>query len=122
MRRAVMREDRREYRKAARSTKPPSDVGCLSASLGIFRRDLRQIKLITPGLDYGTAMPTIRICIAVSLALCFAARPARAQFWGNNWGNGWRSRCVPRSKIFNVQALGGSLRGRVSLWRGMTFV
>ena len=37
------------------------------------------------------AMPAIRICIAVSLALCFAAGPARAQFWGNNWGNGWRS-------------------------------
>jgi uncharacterized protein (TIGR02301 family) len=40
------------------------------------------------------AMPAIRICIAVSLALCFAAGPARAQFWGNNWnnnwGNGWR--------------------------------
>jgi uncharacterized protein (TIGR02301 family) len=40
-------------------------------------------------------MPAIRICIAVSLALCFAAGPARAQFWGNNWnnnwGNGWRS-------------------------------
>ena len=39
-------------------------------------------------------MPAIRICIAVSLALCFAAGPARAQFWGNNgnnsWGNGWR--------------------------------
>src|SRR5215469_8805984 len=35
------------------------------------------------------AMPAIRICIAVSLALCFAAGPARAQFWGNNWGNGW---------------------------------
>src|SRR5215470_18429312 len=84
--------------------------------------NLRQIKLIAPRLDYGTAMPAIRICIAVSLALCFAAGPARAQFWGNNWGNGWRSRCVPRSKIFNVQALGGSLRGRVSLWRGMTFV
>ena len=41
------------------------------------------------------AMPAIRIFIAVSLALCFAAGPARAQFWGNNlnnhWGNGWRS-------------------------------
>jgi uncharacterized protein (TIGR02301 family) len=41
------------------------------------------------------AMPTIRICIAVSLALCFVAAPVRAQFWGNNsnnnWGNGWRS-------------------------------
>src|SRR6516165_9039367 len=41
------------------------------------------------------SMPAIRICIAVSLALCFAAGPARAQFWGNNsnnnWGNGWRS-------------------------------
>ena len=37
------------------------------------------------------AMPAIRICIAVLLALCFAAGPARAQFWGNNWGNGWRS-------------------------------
>ena len=36
-------------------------------------------------------MPAIRICIAVSLALCFAVGPARAQFWGNNWGNGWRS-------------------------------
>ena len=36
------------------------------------------------------AMPAIRICIAVSLALCFAAGAARAQFWGNNWGNGWR--------------------------------
>jgi uncharacterized protein (TIGR02301 family) len=40
------------------------------------------------------AMPAIRICIAVSLALCFAAGSARAQFWGNNWnnnwGNGWR--------------------------------
>ena len=35
-------------------------------------------------------MPAIRICIAVSLALCFAAAPTRAQFWGNNWGNGWR--------------------------------
>src|SRR5215472_16383939 len=37
------------------------------------------------------AMPAIRICIAVSLALCFAAVSARAQFSGNNWGNGWRS-------------------------------
>src|SRR6516225_8236844 len=41
------------------------------------------------------AMPAIRTCIAVSLALCFAAGPARAQFWGDNWnnnsGNGWRS-------------------------------
>ena len=41
------------------------------------------------------AMPAIRICIAVSLALCFVAAPAGAQFWGdnsnNNWGNGWRS-------------------------------
>jgi len=41
------------------------------------------------------AMLAIRICIAVSLALCFAAGPAGAQFWGNNWnnnwGNGWRS-------------------------------
>ena len=36
------------------------------------------------------AMPTIRIYIAVSLALCFAAGPAAAQFWGNNCGNGWR--------------------------------
>ena len=36
------------------------------------------------------AMPAIRMCIAVSLALCFAVGPARAQFWGNNWGNGWR--------------------------------
>jgi uncharacterized protein (TIGR02301 family) len=40
-------------------------------------------------------MTAIRICIAVSLALCFAAGPARAQFWGNNWnnnsGNGSRS-------------------------------
>jgi uncharacterized protein (TIGR02301 family) len=53
--------------------------------------NLRQIKLITPRLDYGTAMPAIRICLAVSLALCFAAGPTRAQFWGNNWGNGWRS-------------------------------
>jgi hypothetical protein len=39
------------------------------------------------------AMQAIRIRIAVSLALCFAAGPARAQFWGNNWnnnsGNGW---------------------------------
>src|SRR5215470_13225169 len=51
--------------------------------------NLRQIKLIAPRLDYGTAMPAIRIFIAVSLALCFAAGPARAQFWGNNWGNGW---------------------------------
>jgi len=37
----------------------------------------------------------IRICIAVSLALCFVAAPAGAQFWGDNWnnnsGNGWRS-------------------------------
>ena len=38
------------------------------------------------------AMPAIRICIAVSLALCFVAAPAGAQFWGNNnWGNGWRN-------------------------------
>jgi len=38
------------------------------------------------------AMPTIRICIAVSLALYFVAGPAGAQFWGNNnWGNGWRN-------------------------------
>jgi len=38
------------------------------------------------------AMPAIRICIAVSLALCFVAVPAEAQFWGNNnWGNGWRN-------------------------------
>ena len=38
------------------------------------------------------AMPAIRICIAVSLALCFVAGPAGAQFWGNNnWGNGWRN-------------------------------
>jgi uncharacterized protein (TIGR02301 family) len=41
------------------------------------------------------AMPAIRTCIAVSLALCFAAGPAWAQFWGDNWnnnsGNGWRS-------------------------------
>jgi uncharacterized protein (TIGR02301 family) len=36
------------------------------------------------------AMPAIRIFIAVGLALCFAAEPARTQFWGNNWGNGWR--------------------------------
>jgi uncharacterized protein (TIGR02301 family) len=40
-------------------------------------------------------MPAIRICIAVSLALCFVAGPAGAQFWGNNWnnnwGNGWRN-------------------------------
>jgi len=37
-------------------------------------------------------MPAIRICIAVSLALCFVAAPAGAQFWGNNnWGNGWRN-------------------------------
>src|SRR5215469_9541818 len=28
--------------------------------------NLRQIKLIAPRLDYGTAMPAIRICIAVS--------------------------------------------------------
>jgi uncharacterized protein (TIGR02301 family) len=35
------------------------------------------------------AMPAIRICIAVSLALCFAVGPARAQFWGNNWNNNW---------------------------------
>jgi uncharacterized protein (TIGR02301 family) len=34
-------------------------------------------------------MTAIRICIAVSLALCFAAGPARAQFWGNNWNNNW---------------------------------
>jgi uncharacterized protein (TIGR02301 family) len=34
-------------------------------------------------------MPAIRICIAVSLALCFAVEPARAQFWGNNWNNNW---------------------------------
>jgi len=38
------------------------------------------------------AMPAIRICIAVSLAICFVAGPAGAQFWGNNnWGNGWRN-------------------------------
>ena len=41
------------------------------------------------------AMPVIRICIAVSLALYFVAGPAGAQFWGNNWnnnwGNGWRN-------------------------------
>ena len=38
------------------------------------------------------AMPAIRICIAVLLALCFVAGPAAAQFWGNNnWGNGWRN-------------------------------
>ena len=38
------------------------------------------------------AMPAIRICIAVSLAVCFVAAPAGAQFWGNNnWGNGWRN-------------------------------
>jgi uncharacterized protein (TIGR02301 family) len=37
------------------------------------------------------AMPAIRICIVVSLALCFAAGPALAQFWGNNWGNGRHS-------------------------------
>ena len=38
------------------------------------------------------AMPAIRICIAVSLAICFVAGPAGAQFWGNNnGGNGWRS-------------------------------
>ena len=38
------------------------------------------------------AMPAIRICIAVSLALCFVVGPAGAQFWGNNnWGNGWRN-------------------------------
>jgi uncharacterized protein (TIGR02301 family) len=30
-------------------------------------------------------MPAIRICIAVSLVLCFAAGSARAQFWGNGW-------------------------------------
>jgi uncharacterized protein (TIGR02301 family) len=34
-------------------------------------------------------MPAIRICIAVSLALCFVVGPARAQFWGNNWNNNW---------------------------------
>jgi uncharacterized protein (TIGR02301 family) len=38
------------------------------------------------------AMPAIRICIAVSLALSFVAGPAGAQFWGNNnWGSGWRN-------------------------------
>ena len=38
------------------------------------------------------AMPAIRMCIAVSLAICFVAGPAGAQFWGNNnWGNGWRN-------------------------------
>jgi uncharacterized protein (TIGR02301 family) len=41
------------------------------------------------------AMSGLRICIAISLALCFAAGPTRAQFWGNswnnNWGNSWRS-------------------------------
>jgi uncharacterized protein (TIGR02301 family) len=35
------------------------------------------------------AMPAIRMFIAVALVLCFAAEPARAQFWGNNWGNSW---------------------------------
>jgi hypothetical protein len=35
------------------------------------------------------AMLAIRICIVVSLALCFAAAPAGAQFWGNNWNNNW---------------------------------
>ena len=38
------------------------------------------------------AMPAIRICIAVSLALCLVVGPAGAQFWGNNnGGNGWRN-------------------------------
>jgi uncharacterized protein (TIGR02301 family) len=34
------------------------------------------------------AMLAIRMFIAVALAVCFAAEPARAQFWGN-WGNSW---------------------------------
>jgi uncharacterized protein (TIGR02301 family) len=29
--------------------------------------------------------------IAVTLALCFASEPARAQFWGNGWRGGWGS-------------------------------
>jgi uncharacterized protein (TIGR02301 family) len=54
--------------------------------LGIFRRELEtdQTHCAASGLWYGHASH-------VSLALCFAAGPARAQFWGNNWGNGWRS-------------------------------
>ena len=36
------------------------------------------------------SMPAIRVVPAVALAMCLAAAPAQAQFWGNNgWGNGW---------------------------------
>ena len=55
-----------------------------SLALAFMTLAVRRVWIMVP------AMPAIRMFIAVGLALCFAAEPARAQFWGNNWGNGWR--------------------------------
>src|SRR4029077_7113118 len=41
-------------------------------------------------------MAVFRVAPTVALALCLAAAPAQAQFWGNNWGGGSPYRQAPR--------------------------
>jgi len=51
------------------------------------------------------AMPAIRICIAVSLALCFAAGPAGAQFWGalGEESDGGHLTCKKRIYVIGIK-------------------